>query len=72
MIKDQELNNEPFFYIKPSDLSIMTNHIKNRLGSRISDSSALEFVLYAPPKSPLFIKTDQKDGKYFINPVAYY
>ncbi len=53
---------ENFFYLKPNDLSIMTNHIENRLGSRISDSSALEFVLYVPPKEPLFIKSEQTDG----------
>lgn len=43
------------FYLKPSDLSIMTNFIENRLGSRISDSSALEFVTYVPSKQPMYI-----------------
>ncbi len=53
---------ENFYYLKPNDLSIMTNHIESRLGSRISDSSALEFVLYVPPKEPLFIRSEQADG----------
>ncbi len=43
------------FYLKPTDLSIMTNFIENRLGSRISDSSALEFVTYVPSKQPMYI-----------------
>ena len=53
---EKEMNlNERGFYLKPSDLSIMTNFIENRLGSRISDSSALEFVTYVPSKQPMFI-----------------
>ena len=52
---------EVFFYLKPSDLSIMTNHIGTRLGSRISDSSALEFIVYVPTKSPMYIISDPKN-----------
>lgn len=55
-----------YFYLKPTDLSIMTNHFENRLGSRISDSSALEFVVYVPSKGPLFIKS-KKDESEKIN-----
>lgn len=40
----------------------MTNHIENRLGSRISDSSALEFVVYVPPKEPLYIEPENKES----------
>ena len=36
----------------------MTNHIENRLGSRISDSSALEFVTYIPSKQPMYIVSE--------------
>lgn len=54
-------NNEAYYYLKPTDLSIMTNHFENRLGSRISDSSALEFVVYVPPKGPLFFKSKPND-----------
>lgn len=39
----------------------MTNHIENRLGSRISDSSALEFVVYVPTKEPLYIKSSKNE-----------
>lgn len=54
-------NNVEYYSIKQADLAVMTNHIENRLGSRISDSSALEFVTYAHSKQlPLFIKTDSR------------
>ena len=39
----------------------MTNHIGTRLGSRISDSSALEFIVYVPTKSPMYIISDPKN-----------
>jgi hypothetical protein len=44
-----------FYYLNLNDLSIMTNHIESRLGSRVADSSALEFVTYVPSKQPLYI-----------------
>ena len=48
-----------YYYLKQTDLAVMTNHIENRLGSRISDSLGLEFVTYVHPKQlPLFIKTN--------------
>ena len=54
-------NNVEYYSIKQADLAVMTNHIENRLGSRISDSSALEFVTYAHSKQlPLFIKTESR------------
>ena len=49
---------EKIFYVRSSDLSIITNHLENRLGSRISDSSAFEFVTYVPSKQPLVISSD--------------
>lgn len=60
-----ENTNEPYFFIRQRDLSFMTNHIENRLGSRISDSSALEFVVYVPPKEPLYIKPESKESSSF-------
>lgn len=53
-----------YYAIKQIDLSLMTNHIENRLGSRISDSLALEFVTYAHAKQlPLFIKSSSDDKR---------
>ena len=51
---------EKIFYVRSSDLSIITNHLENRLGSRISDSSAFEFVTYVPSKQPLVISSDSR------------
>lgn len=56
-------DNESFYYIKPSDLSIMTNFIESRLGSKISDSSALEFITYLPNKEPLYIAKNLQNSK---------
>ena len=46
----------------------MTNFIENRLGSRISDSAALEFVTYVPSKQPMFIldKDNQKVSSFLV------
>ncbi len=49
---------ESFYYIRSNDIPIMTNYIESRLGSRISDSSAIEFVTYIPSKEPLFILSE--------------
>lgn len=52
---------ESFYYLKQTDLSIMTNYIESRLGSRVSDSSALEFVTYVPSKQPLYIASNTQN-----------
>ncbi|CAF0806895.1 unnamed protein product [Brachionus calyciflorus] len=54
-------DNDPFFYLKQTDLSIMTNYIESRLGSRISDSSAFEFVTYISAKQPLYVATNSQN-----------
>lgn len=46
------------YFIKSSDLSIMTNSIENRLGARVSDSAAFEFVTYVAAKQPLYILSE--------------
>jgi phosphatidylinositol glycan class S len=51
----QESNSKRVFYLKPADLSQMTNAIESRLGSRISDASSLQFVTYIPSKQPMYI-----------------
>jgi len=51
--------------LKSTDLAVMSNHVENRLGSRISDSSALEFVTYVHSKQlPLFIKANSEVKKF--------
>lgn len=62
--------NESFYYLKQTDLSIMTNFIESRLGSKISDSSALQFVTYLPNKQSLYIAKNLQNGFFnctFIN-----
>ena len=56
------------FFLKTSDLSIMTNFVENRLGSRISDSSAIEFVTYVPSKQPMYIldNDNQKVNSFLV------
>jgi GPI-anchor transamidase subunit S len=51
-----------YYFIKSTDLNVMTNSLEKRLGSRISDGSAFEFVIYIPTKQPLFILRDNLDG----------
>lgn len=58
-------SNEKSFFIRQSDLSIMTNHIENRLGSRISDASAFEFVTYVPSRQPLFVASNNGSKFWF-------
>ncbi|RNA16532.1 GPI transamidase component PIG-S-like [Brachionus plicatilis] len=58
-----KLENESFYYLRQSDLSIMTNFIESRLGAKISDSSALEFVTYLPNKEPLYIAKNLQNVK---------
>ena len=53
-------DHESFYYIRSNDIPIMTNYIESRLGSRISDSSAIEFVTYIPSKEPLFILSEEQ------------
>lgn len=49
-----------YYYLNPSDLSIMTNYIESRLGSQIQQSSTINFVTYVPPKQPLrIVNSDQ-------------
>lgn len=62
-------DNKQIFYLKPTDLSILTNQIESRIGTRISDSSALDFVLYVPYKQPLYILTNPPNCKtcFFIS-----
>ncbi len=53
-----------YYYLKQTDLAVMSNHIENRLGSRISDSSALEFVTYVHSKQlPLYIKANSETNR---------
>lgn len=56
------------YHIKPTDLSIMTNFIENRLGARVSDSSAFEFVSYIASKQPLYILSDNLQTNAFLVP----
>ena len=65
---DKLADNTRAFFLKSSDLSIMTNYIENRLGSRISDSSALEFITYVPSKQPMYIKDNDKQLNSFLVP----
>ena len=41
----------------------MTNVVESRLGARVSDSSALEFVAYVPAKQPLYVLDDDHERK---------
>ena len=59
-VASKEVDGKKEYHLKTSDLSIMTNHIENRLGSRISDSSALEFVTYIPSKQPMYIVSENE------------
>lgn len=52
-----------FYYLKTSDLSIMTNFMEGRLGARVSDSAALEFVTYLSSKQPLYIVSNVNNRK---------
>ena len=62
-ILNHKTDKETFYYIKQTDVPIMTNNIESRLGSRISDSSALEFVTYVSSKQPLFVISDPQKRK---------
>jgi hypothetical protein len=63
---------EAFHYLKQTDLSIMTNFIEGRLGSRVSDSSALEFVTYLPSKQPLYIVSNLQKRKQKKAPLNFF
>lgn len=50
--------------LSESDVPVMTNNIESRLGSRISDNSAIEFVTYVPSsKQPLYIMSKENESK---------
>ncbi len=59
----KKADHDSFYYIKTTDVPIMTINIESRLGSRISDSSAIEFVTYIPSKQPLYILVDPQNSK---------
>lgn len=62
-VKKSKDNAVEYYYLKQSDLSIMTNHMENRLGSRITNSTLLNFVVYLPSSQPMFIVGDEQNAE---------